>query len=177
MFQLFSCIVSKESSRIMEVKDVTNVLFVKNNKVLLGLKKRGFGKSKYNGFGGKLKRGETIVEAAKREAREEVGLIMREYYKAAVIDFKDSYPLRMHLYVCTAWVGKVVESDGMAPTWFSFDNIPYGEMWDDDKYWFEKALNGKRFKASFSFENNDDVDGTAENRVVSYSLKLVENFE
>ena len=29
----------------MEIRDVTNVLFIKNNKVLLGYKKRGFGKN------------------------------------------------------------------------------------------------------------------------------------
>lgn len=157
----------------MEVRDVTNVLFIKNNKVLLGLKKRGFGKEKYNGFGGKLKTGETIEEAAKREAIEEVGLKMIDYYKAAVIDFKDSYPLRMHLYVCKAWEGTVTESDEMAPTWFNFDEIPLDLMWDDDKYWLPAALSGKKFKASFLFESADDTDGTKPNKVVNYSLRLV----
>ena len=77
----------------MKIMDVTNVLFIKNNKVLLGYKKRGFGKRKYNGFGGKLKIGETIEMAAVREAREEAGLIMKKYYKAGEIDFAESYPL------------------------------------------------------------------------------------
>ena len=35
--------------------------------VLLGLKKRGFGKGKWNGFGGKVEEGETIIEAAARK--------------------------------------------------------------------------------------------------------------
>jgi len=91
----------------MEIRDVTNVLFIKNNKVLLGYKKRGFGKKKYNGFGGKLKSGETIEMAAIREAKEEAGLTMKTYYKAAEIDFAESYPLRMHLYVCTEWSGEI----------------------------------------------------------------------
>lgn len=156
------------------VKDVTNVLFVKDQKVLLGLKKRGFGLRKYNGFGGKLQPGETIEDAAVREAREEAGLEMKEYYKAAEIDFQDSYPLRMHLYVCTAWDGKVTESDEMAPAWFGYDEVPLDKMWDDDQYWLKTALAGKKFKASFLFEKSDDVDGTAENKVVSYSLKLVD---
>jgi 8-oxo-dGTP diphosphatase / 2-hydroxy-dATP diphosphatase len=37
-----------------------------NNKILLGLKKRGFGKGKWNGFGGKLEKDENIIECAKR---------------------------------------------------------------------------------------------------------------
>ncbi len=35
-------------------------------RVLLGLKKRGFGAGKYNGFGGKVEAGESIVAAALR---------------------------------------------------------------------------------------------------------------
>ncbi len=43
-------------------------------KVLLGMKKRGFGAGRFNGFGGKVENGESIEEAAKREVVEEVGL-------------------------------------------------------------------------------------------------------
>ncbi len=37
------------------------------DKILLGMKKRGFGKGKYNGFGGKIGSDETIEDAAVRE--------------------------------------------------------------------------------------------------------------
>ncbi len=47
-------------------------------KVLLGMKKRGMGQGKWNGFGGKLKPGETIEECALRELEEESGLIGKE---------------------------------------------------------------------------------------------------
>jgi 8-oxo-dGTP pyrophosphatase MutT (NUDIX family) len=36
------------------------------NRVLLGMKKRGFGKNWYNGFGGKVEKNESIFEAAIR---------------------------------------------------------------------------------------------------------------
>ena len=36
------------------------------NQILLGMKKRGFGSGKWNGFGGKVEPNETIEEAAKR---------------------------------------------------------------------------------------------------------------
>eukprot|EP00056_Hartaetosiga_gracilis_P017259 m.6783 g.6783 ORF g.6783 m.6783 type:complete len:151 (-) comp5533_c0_seq1:454-906(-) len=39
-------------------------------RILLGMKKRGFGKGKFNGFGGKLEKGETVEEAAVRELQE-----------------------------------------------------------------------------------------------------------
>lgn len=42
-----------------------------DGKVLLGRKKRGFGVSKWNGFGGKIEAGETFLQCAVRELREE----------------------------------------------------------------------------------------------------------
>lgn len=42
--------------------------------VLLGLKKRGFGTGKWNGFGGKVEANENIRQAAVREMKEEAGI-------------------------------------------------------------------------------------------------------
>ena len=48
-------------------KVLTLVFLRREGEVLLGMKKRGFGEGKWNGFGGKVEAGETIVEAAARE--------------------------------------------------------------------------------------------------------------
>ena len=47
-------------------KLLTLTLVQRENEVLLGFKKRGFGQGKWNGFGGKVEPGETIVNAAVR---------------------------------------------------------------------------------------------------------------
>ena len=44
----------------------TLVLVVQPERVLLGMKKRGFGAGRWNGFGGKVEEGETIEDGAKR---------------------------------------------------------------------------------------------------------------
>lgn len=44
----------------------TLVLVVQPSRVLLGMKKRGFGAGLWNGFGGKVQPGESIEEAARR---------------------------------------------------------------------------------------------------------------
>ena len=51
------------------------VVFSKDKKrILLGMEKRGFGKGRWNGFGGKLLEEETVEEAACREINEEIGI-------------------------------------------------------------------------------------------------------
>lgn len=46
---------------------------MKENQILLAMKKRGFGAGKWNGAGGKINAGETIEEATTREVDEELG--------------------------------------------------------------------------------------------------------
>lgn len=47
-------------------KLLTLLFIVEEKRVLLGMKKRGFGVGRWNGFGGKVQPEETIEEAAKR---------------------------------------------------------------------------------------------------------------
>lgn len=157
-------------------KIVTNLLFIKDDKVLLGYKKRGFGAHKYNGFGGKLESGETIDQAAVREAIEESGIKPLDPVKVAVIDFGTAYKFEMHLYISRSWEGTIVETEEMRPQWFSFNNLPLIDMWDDDQYWIDLILKGKKFKASFTFESSNDLDGSLPNKVVAYQITLVDSF-
>ena len=55
-------------------KILTLLIIHKGDKVLLGMKKRGFGVGRWNGFGGKVDQGETVENAAKREIFEEAGI-------------------------------------------------------------------------------------------------------
>ena len=43
--------------------ETTLCLLKKDNRILLAMKKRGFGEGKYNGVGGKIENGETPEEA------------------------------------------------------------------------------------------------------------------
>ncbi|MDR2828320.1 MAG: 8-oxo-dGTP diphosphatase [Acholeplasmatales bacterium] len=154
-----------------KLKDVTNMLFIKDKSILLGMKKRGFGKGKYNGFGGKLEKNETILQAALREAYEESTLVPTAYYKAAIISFYKPYNMRVHLYICTKWENTEKETEEMLPKWFSFEKIPYDTMWDDDKYWLPLVLDGKRVRAKFIFNKNvEDEKGIIDNKCIRYSI-------
>ena len=47
-------------------KILTLAFVIDGKRVLLGYKKRGFGKSWWNGFGGKVHQGESVEDGAKR---------------------------------------------------------------------------------------------------------------
>jgi len=49
-----------------KTKLYTLTIIRNNGNILLGMKKRGFGVGRWNGFGGKVNSDETILEAAKR---------------------------------------------------------------------------------------------------------------
>ena len=59
----------KSVTNIMVYNKVLTLAFVREStRVLLGLKKRGFGEGRWNGFGGKVQLGETIEAGAVRYA-------------------------------------------------------------------------------------------------------------
>jgi 8-oxo-dGTP diphosphatase/2-hydroxy-dATP diphosphatase len=128
--------------------------------VLLGYKKHGFGVGKWNGFGGKVEPGETIVAAALREVREEAGITVTDMDKVGQIDFIfDNNPeiLEGHIFRAQQFEGTPHETDEMRPQWFPLDNIPYDQMWVDDRYWLPLLLEGKKFRATFYFKDEQTL--------------------
>ncbi|MFA6365538.1 MAG: 8-oxo-dGTP diphosphatase, partial [Candidatus Paceibacterota bacterium] len=96
--------------------------------VLLGMKKRGFGAGRWNGFGGKLTPGETIEDAARREMQEEAGIELKNLDKVGIIDFEfqgNPELLEVHIFKSDDFVGEPTESEEMKPQWFHMDDIPY----------------------------------------------------
>ena len=146
----------------MEHKAVvmTNCIVVRESSVLLGMKKRGFGMGRWNGFGGKLREGESLQEGALRELQEESGLRALSLEEMGVLIFEqeDIKVLHeMHIFLCKDFQGSPVETEEMSPRWFSRDEIPYEDMWADDRYWLPLFLEGKKFSGRFVFKDKDTL--------------------
>jgi 8-oxo-dGTP pyrophosphatase MutT (NUDIX family) len=133
----------------------------KITEVCLAMKKRSFGKGRWNGVGGKVLPGESIESAALRETTEEIGILVQEYKKVAELDFsfkfKPEWNQVTHVYLIESWDGEPIESEEMRPQWYTLDSIPFENMWPDDTFWLPKVLDGEMIKAKFVFGENDAV--------------------
>ena len=150
-------------------KILTLCIIHQHPKVLLGMKKRGFGAGRWNGFGGKLEEGESIEESIKRETKEEAGIDINNLNRIGIIEFEfenDPKILEVHVFKAENFVGEPTESGEMKPQWFYIDEIPFSKMWPDDIIWMPLFLKGKKFKGKFLL----DKPSTEE-----YSSKILSN--
>lgn len=141
-------------------KLLTLCIVHQQNRVLLGMKKVGFGVGKWNGFGGKVEAGEGIEAAAKRELEEEAGITAKFLKQWGIIEFmfqNNPQIHEVHVFKCGDFSGEPTESDEMRPQWFEINDIPFSQMWPDDIYWIPFVLENKMFKAAFSFDENEAI--------------------
>lgn len=147
------------------VKLVTTLCIIyQHPRILLGMKKRGFGVGRWNGFGGKVKNGESIENAAKRELQEEAGVKVKELNKVGIIEFEfkdNSEIIEVHIFKSNNFIGEPTESQEMKPQWFNVNEIPFKKMWPDDKHWIPLFLKGKKFKGKFLFDKPSSLKYTS----------------
>ena len=98
----------------LPIKQATLCFLVKNNKILLGMKKRGFGEGLWNGFGGKPNVAEAIVDTAIREVTEEIGVTPKNIEKVATLSFyfphKPEWNQEVKVFLSKSWKGSPTET-------------------------------------------------------------------
>ncbi len=147
---------------------------LKKDRVLLGMKKRGFGFNMWNGFGGKVEEGEDIEIATRRELYEEAGIQDGLLSKAGMMEFSfigEKTILQVHIFRLSNFFDEPIETEEMRPQWFDFKEIPFSKMWPDDKYWFPLFLENRLFDGEFLFEKPSDSNYSA--KIISKRLDEV----
>jgi len=128
--------------------------------ILLGMKKRGFGAGRWNGFGGKVEEGESIEDTARREIFEEAGIHVGTLDKRGILNFTFEHNddhIEAHVFNTKDFEGEITESEEMRPQWFKVSEIPFTEMWKSDTIWLPLFLEGKHFTGSFHFDESHTV--------------------
>ena len=136
-------------------RDIATLLFiVEPERVLLIRKKRGLGAGKINAPGGRLEPGETTHAAAVREVEEEIGVTPERVEPRGRLRFQftDGYKLEAHVFVAQSHRGTPRETDEAVPIWFSRRELPWHEMWADDRLWVPEVLAGNSVDGRFVFD-------------------------
>jgi 8-oxo-dGTP diphosphatase len=125
-------------------------------RVLLQHKAEGrFGAGFWNAPGGKIVDGESPEQAAVREVREETGLTVRDLCDYGTITFYqdgiEGPDIHVHVFVAGGFEGALQANDEGPLEWIVEDDLPYDEMWEDDRLWVPHVLAGRRIRGSFRF--------------------------
>ncbi len=124
--------------------------------VCLAEKKRGFREGKINGYGGKLKKGESPQECIIRETKEEAGVLLTSPTSRGKIVFNDpGIAHECHIYIAQKWRGSIKETEEMKPDWYPINKIPFKKMGEADSIWIPPVLKGKKVKAAFYYDQNN----------------------
>ncbi|MDD4151336.1 MAG: 8-oxo-dGTP diphosphatase [Candidatus Gracilibacteria bacterium] len=139
------------------------LVFDNESNIILCMKKRGFGVGLYNGAGGKVEIGETIIAGAKRELFEETSIDVSENDLKYVgvlhfyFDTNTDWNQDVNLYVVKNYVGDFVESEEMKPEKFKISDIPFDKMWEDDIIWLPRVINNEEVEYDFIFDENGKI--------------------
>lgn len=138
----------------------TLTLLLRDKQLLLGYKKKGFGKNRYLGIGGKKEKDETIKEAARREVQEEINItLVGKLVQTATLNFyfphvaDESWNQQVHVFISRKWKGQPIESDEIRPQWFDQNQLPLNCMWHDGRYWLPLILKGQTLIGDFLFND------------------------
>jgi len=149
-------------------KERATLCFVRDReRVLMIRKKRGLGGGKINGVGGRLEVGESPLQGILRETQEELGITLIDPVERGELHFQflDGYSLFCTVFVASHFNGTPVETEEAAPLWFEIGQLPFNEMWEDDKLWLPQALEGKSFRGFFVFDGERMVSEQLEWRL------------
>jgi len=128
--------------------------------VLLLKKNAGlFGAGKWNAPGGKLQPKETAEHCAIREVYEETGLVVESPRRVGTLVFfkhngRQDPDWIAHVFLTDEFHGTVKEGKEGILRWYPIDRPPFDEMWEDDRYWYRLAIEGRRFRGDFYFRGD-----------------------
>ena len=134
-----------------------NLIFVtENDRVLLIRKKTGLGEGKINGPGGKLEPGKDALTSAVREIEEEIAhprpKIRLRGNGRAPIPVRRWFGAALRRFSRRSVRGDAHGNARGRSALFGIDELPFEEMWSDDRHWLRPMLDGGKFAGDFVFD-------------------------
>jgi 8-oxo-dGTP diphosphatase len=138
----------------------TLIFVIRDGEILLIRKKRGLGAGKINGPGGRIEPGESALACAVREVQEELRVTPTGVRRRGELRFQflDGYGIHVIVFSADGCDRVARETDEAAPLWTGLGQIPYDEMWEDDRIWLPLLLAGQTFSGRFLFDGDAMLD-------------------
>lgn len=137
------------------LREATLIFLVRDGKVLLPLKTKKIGKGCRNGYGGGLEQDEDMFACAVRELCEEASIQAKkeDLEKVAELNYHNitedglEWDITVHTFLLSDWVGEIGTPEAMVdPKWYTFSELPIGELMVGTDKWLSKVLAGKKVK-------------------------------
>ena len=125
-------------------------------------KENDINKDKWVGIGGKFESGESPFDCAKREIKEETGIIPKDLkYRGIVTFISDIYGTEyMHLFTASEYTGEInYNCDEGKLEWVKKEEVINLPIWEGDKIFF-KLLDGveKFFSLKLVYKGNQLIE-------------------
>jgi 8-oxo-dGTP diphosphatase len=135
---------------------------IKNGSLLLVKSPTGINKNKWNAANGDIANGEHPNKCAVKNLYQQTGMYSEKVQENGTVrlflDGKNEASYKLHIYSTRNATGDIKPNPDGEVKWFGFTDIPYYDMWPDDKYWLPLVMQGKQFDADFFFdEKNENV--------------------
>ena len=160
----------------MNQRNAVIVYLLDEGNILLAKSNYRQGKITWNGISGYIEKHESPEQAAIRELYEEIKVRVYEsdLEKAGVIHHKLLKnnalinDFSMTIFTCRRWQGEPTITPGIVPQWYSYEDIPYTDMFDDDKEWLPKVLDHEQVIVEVVSTEDDQ---TGEKTITSVSVR------
>lgn len=155
----------KSSSGRYRVIPRTLVFVTYEDKVLLlkSAPNKKIWPNKYNGIGGHIESGETIIEAALREVREEAGLpTVNNLHLCGTINIQTEDPstgILLFVFSGESTTLAVTSSHEGSPEWVHWDTLPAEDLVEDIPHLLPRVLSDEQaiFHAVYRYNQNNQL--------------------
>ena len=127
--------------------ELTTLVYIRHGDSYLMLyrnkKAKDINKGKYIGVGGHFLEGESPVECAVREVKEETGLTVGKLDPRGIVTFVYGDVVEyMHLFTCDEYEGELIDCDEGELSFVPFSQVMDLELWEGDRIFLRKLMDG-----------------------------------
>ncbi len=150
------------------VKEIALCHVIRNGSLLLIRTEEGLSKGKWNAPNGEILKGEQPYKSAMKQVFQQTGLYVNKVVDNGTVRLflngSNEFTYKLHIFSTKLFSGDLKPNIKGEPRWFNISEIPYYEMWADDKYWTNLVLQGKKFDADFFFDEKNE-------KIVKYQIR------